>query len=347
MYLEVAIGGIKHTRLILARDIASIERDEIDSAADAAMGGNGERTPGREAVSSNATRVAFLTLEGSVGSEIHTSALEEAVALLEDDDVDILVLRMNSGGGSAEMANVSEFIQDEIKPEYRVVGWVESAISAAAFIMFTLEDMYMMSEGNIGGAVGFSQQGGRAKALEGEGLEWSLRFGETVSRRGNRDPRIMRAMQVFMTLSCDIDAAGNVTWYDDNSGRYIVSRENQILTLNSQDAVRYGVARAIADTREELMEALGVREWVEVGQDANAHMRSYREAVATAQVRINELLQKMQIALEAGQGSRARRFLGEIRSWVNRAPALEDSMGLTPDWFREQERRIDEMTRSG
>ena len=45
----------------------------------------------------------------------------------------------------------------------------------------------------------------------------------------------------------------------------------------------------------------------------------------------------MQIAVQHGQVPRARAFLGEIRSWVRRAPSLEKYRGLDDDWFRDRE----------
>lgn len=351
IFLKVTVGGIVREQFITADRIESIERDEagkVDEDSDMAAKESREAKSARG--SSGATRIAFISLEGVVGQGMSANALEHSVDLLEDDDVDIIVLVVNSGGGLlSEVMPLSDVIHEEIKAEYRVVGWVRSAISAAAMTILTCEDLYITSDGNIGGATAFVQDSsGKATAAQGEDLERILLLGERLSRRGRHNPLILRAMQDFMTLSCDIDEqTGEITWYDDNQGRYIVSRENNILTFNSIEAVRYGVARGVADTKDELAKNLGVTEWVEVGHEADEYQQEFRENVARAEVAIQELLGKMQIAMESGQPARARRFLGEIRAWIRRAPSLAQPDGLySPRWFREIERQIDELRES-
>ena len=117
------------------------------------------------------------------------------------------------------------------------------------------------------------QTGSGTQAAEGEGLERILDLGALISLNGRRNPLIMRSMQVWMTLSCDIDEEGNVTWYDTDEGEYLVSPEDRILTLNSVDSVKYGVCKAIVDTKAELAEALGCEEWVEVDRRCGGEAR--------------------------------------------------------------------------
>ncbi len=347
IYLRMAIGGVSHDRLILMVDVSQIDREEPAAPATPAAPANGapakQDEPSKQSIADGATRVAFISLEDTVGSHLNAGALEESFKRLDDDDVDVIVLRINSGGGAlAEVEPLSDFIERKMKPKARVVAWIESAISAASLTAHNLEEVYFMKEGNYGGTVAYTMTGpGQAKAASGENLEQILRLGEKISRRGNHDPLVMRAMQVYTNLSCDIDEeTGKVTWRNDLEGEHIVSTENMILTLNSRDALKYGLSRATCDTKDELMTAMGITEWVEVGKDADAYQREFRENVSRAQVKIQELGQKMEIAISVGQIPRARGFLGEIRTWVRRAPSLEMYMGLNDEWFREQEERL-------
>jgi len=196
---------------------------------------------------------------------------------------------------------------------------------------------------------------GRAQAAEGADLAYYLRLGEKLSERGRRNPLIMRSMQVFMTLSADIDEFGNVTWYDNDQGEYLISREDRILTLNSHEAEKFGVSDGTANTKEELLRLMGVSEWVEVGKDADEYIRRFRESVADLNARASELLQKWDMALQLArtgdenlrnQGiGRARRILRELRAMVNRAPSFKDYTIFTDEWFREREDELRDLAR--
>lgn len=366
IYITYKIGELERTEFILRANIERIERDEDDAERP-------EESPKRPPAGPATTRpeptttkprtldnlppgtqkIAFITLEEMVGPYMNAKALKHSVSLLKDDKPDIVVLQINSGGGFGdEVQKLSDVIQFDIKPKYRVVAWIESAISAAAMTAVTCEEIYMMREGNIGAATGYYTIGGRAVAVKGEELEKGLRQMDRISRRGNHDPLIMRAMQVPTNLSCDIDAAGRVTWRNDLDGQFIVSTDKQILTLNAPDAVKYGLARAIAADKHELARAMGFAEWIEVGHEADRYQQELRKNVQTAQVRAAELLSKMEIALNHGNIGRARNFLGQVRGWVRRAPTLAEwgapDTGIPPlndEFFRRIEERIEEIAK--
>lgn len=368
IYITYKIGDLERSELILRTAIKSIDRDKKETGATPTpaprpAGGPDvspaapRAPPGAASPNdypSNRCKIAFITLEDQVGPFMNADALKKSIKLLSDDDPDIVVLRVNSGGGAlTEVQKLSDVIEKEIKPKYRVVAWVESAISAAAMATFTLEEIYMKKEGNIGAATAFSMRGARAIAVKGEALEKVLRQMQRISQRGNHDPLIMRAMEVPSNLSIDIDENGKIHWRSDLDGQFIVSTENQILTFNSIDAVKYGLARGVADNKDDLASELGCKDWVEVGLDADAYQREFRDNVRQANVRAGELLRKMNIALNAGNFSRARAFLGQLRGWVRRAPSLEfygaPTVGVPPltrEFFEQVQEKIDEIAKN-
>lgn len=359
VYLETMVGGVKNSRLVLRADIKSIERDSDAGAApgskpepapaskpeEKAVPAPSPKTPDATIVSDGATRVAFITLEEMVGTYMNAKALERSIEMLEKAKPDVVVLKFNSGGGyGAEVGDLTDAIQDKLKPKYRTVAWIESAISAASMTAIVCEEIYFMKEGNFGGTVGYRMVGERqAKRMDGEELEVVLRQMERISRRGNHDPLIMRAMQVPTDLSVDIDPeTGVAVWRNDLQGQYIVSESkgDKILTLNALDALKYRFTRAIADNKDELMKAMNIGEWVEVGKDAEAYQQQYRADVKSADVKINELLSKMSLALQVGQTARARGYLGELRGWVRRAICFEKYYEMNDAWFRNIEEQI-------
>lgn len=325
IYFIIKVGEIEHTELILKSDIKSLTRDEPAAGADeenAKSLDEAAANPGDSAV-----RVAFISLgEGGdkdmVGPFVNAGRLKAAVDLLEDDEPDIVVLKIKSGGGYlSEVEPLSDAIHEYIKPKYAVVAWIDSAISAAAMTGLNCENIYFMSKGNFGAATAFSGGSGGAKAAEGEFLEQILYLAELISGRGGYNPLVMRAMQVEQELSADIDANGVVTWRPDSAGRYLVNPKGKILTFNAKSAMDLKFADGVADNKDELMRLIvGDQEWIEVGQDADEFAIKTREETWRSELEIAETFQKMQIAEQARDWPKVRRYLSDLKSWSRRAP---------------------------
>jgi hypothetical protein len=378
--IKVESGGLERTIIRVRGEIDEIEYDidaveeqpDRDSTAETAKTTE-QRDNSRQgrsndassnAIPDGATKVAFLRTsssrdgKGMVGPYLNGNALSEAADILrelpEEEVPDIVVLEIDSGGGAvAELDDIIYAIHDDMKKDFRVVAWIRYAISGAAFTAMNCEEIVFMSSGQMGGNVAYYTTSSGTQALEGLELERMLEYGRRVARNGRIDPNVMWAMQVFMTLSCDIDADGRVTWYDDDRGEYMVSPEDKILTLNALEAQKYKVSKGTADNKKELMNVLGVTEWVEVGHDADEYLSDFRDNVWKVQARMNELFNKAIIAVNLAQNAgdddqevgkqvgKARRYLGQLRSLVRRAPSTEKYQGLTPEIFE----TLDELLR--
>lgn len=354
IYVRTMIGGIPKDELVLRSKIASIVKDEAepDTAAEDDNDDWGAEDDDVAADTDGSVRVAFITLEEMVGPYMFAPALEEAVEAIDDDDVDVVILRVNSGGGAlVEIEPLINVIEDDIKPNYRVAAWIESAISAAAMTSSICEEIYFMSEGNMGAATGFRQTGSGAERMEGRELEEVLRWMETVSERGQKDPLIMRAMQVPTNLSADFGIDGSVIWRNDLEGEYIVATEDDILTFDSQTAVKFKYAQGVADTKDELMSEMGISDWVEVGHDGDQVMVRHRDEVRLGDAEVGKLWALFNIAANQDQDLlKARRYLAQLKAWGRRNKAFAKYGGggsppLNDDVFRQIERQIDREVR--
>jgi len=349
LFIRVMIGGVGKDELVLRSNIDRIEAAEAPATAPGDEMDELDRDAESEDAAASrdgAVRVAFITLEEMVGPFMFAPALSDSVEALEDDDVDVVILRFNSGGGAlAEIEPLIEVIEDEIKPEYRVAAWIESAISAAAMTASICEEIYFMSEGNLGAATGFRQGGSGAESIAGRELEEVLRLMEGVSERGQKNPLVMRAMQVPTELSVDFTSDGRVVWRNDLEGEHIVATENDILTFDSQTAVKYQYARGVANSKDELMRQMGYSDWVEVGFDADEIQQRHREEVARGQTEIQKAFQLLQLSLASGDVVKAQRYLGQLKAWATRNEAFVKYNGLTDENLRQAEREIDRVRR--
>lgn len=368
VWITIKFGELKKPKLVNRSEIKEIVREKpaADPAAAATNAPADPKAPAsvdgkkddekRPALNSGATRVAVISQEEMVGPFMNADAFKYAVDLIpKDQKPDIVIMRINSGGGALlEVPKLMDLIQRDLKPNYRVVAWIESAISAAAMTAMNCEEIYFMKRGNLGGAVAFSTQGGKATAAKDASLEEILKMGEQIAKNGKYDPLVIRAMQEFMPLSANIDGDGRVTWQADDKGQFLVNRSDRILTLNAEDAIKFKISKGTADSLPELMTLLGVQEYVEVGAPADKHMVEFRENVQKAQVEIGELQQRLNFIIGNAEGlqnekdrnrefGKAKALVDQMKSWVRRAPSLEVYQGLDEDQFRRIYEQIERM----
>ncbi len=284
-----------------------------------------------------------------VGVQISVEGFKKAIPLLEKDGAEVVVIRVNSGGGyGLEVDRFHALFEKEYKPRFQTVAWIESAISAAAMSPWVLEDMYFMPNGNIGGCTGWS---GDMQAVQGVGLEMMLFEMEEASRLGKRDPKIMRAMQIQEPLSYDIDDNGNVIWRQDENGQHVLNSAKHVYTMTASEAVASKFARGIASSREELAKAMGFSEVEWVGEEAAKVVDNNIRENDTVEKRTREVLSKYQLAIGVAQqlpdrerrGAQlaiAKRHLAELRRMVKVNPNFEFHLGIPPAWFTAQDELI-------
>lgn len=367
IFFKIKVGGIESEQLFSMDQILKIEKEKDEAAGDAdapkktddAKAETGTAPNAAEPErKSGATRVAVLNFgppsswQGSVGNMvgaiITAKSFREAVPMLEKDKVDVVVVRINSGGGAlSELEPFARVFEEQYKKKFRTVGWVESAISAAAMSPWVIEDFYFLPNGNMGACTGWS---GDLQAMKGVGLEMVIAWMEELSAKANRSPFIMRSMQIPDPLSVDVDENGNVTWRQDEDGQYVVNPRGKILTFTAGDAVKYKFAKGVASTLDELMAQMKITEWELAGKKATEHIDQSMRDADKAEKRFTETLEKYLQALNFArqQQDRQRRgeFVGRARRNLQEAERLYDdnplyaqrNVGVDKDWFREQER---------
>ncbi len=285
----------------------------------------------------------------------------------------MVVLRVTSGGGLLlEIQRISDILQNEYKPRFRTVGWDRlghSLLPRRCPPCAPREEIYFTPQGNFGACTGWS---GRLVAVKGRGLEEGLLMMEKISARGNRDPKIMRSMQIQEPLSASIDSNGEVKFYQDaTSGDILVNRPHEILTFNSETATKVKFSRGTAGTVDELAKLMGYQEldWVgdhEFGtpwpiSKAEKWNVAYRKQVHQDEERFGEYAQNYNMEIQAAASSpkdqrgafvnRARATLEKIKA----AYKLNPNFGLLKlnvldekefrEWYEKQEKVLRDLMR--
>lgn len=359
IWLDLGVGP---AMFLSPGDIAQIVRgsDEPIPTADEPAKGTQEKAQSWER-KPGVTRAAVITAEGMVGMQMAAKPLRDAIPMLKEEGVDLVVYKVNSGGGFLlEIQQLSDVLHNEYKKEFQLVAWIDSAISAAAMTALTIEEVYFMPKGNFGAATGWF---GALQAVQGRELEDVLYKMEKISMRGNKDPKVIRAMQINEPLSYDIDeSTGEVTFYQTVSGKHILNDGNDILTLTAESAEECGFSSGTAGTIEELQVLLekSVGEIVWVGEQvegipypvckAEKHQREYRKEVDFQDEQFGVVFTKYQMELGNAQGvpvdsrggflRRAEQHLARIKQMVRINPNFGFFNNITDDWFRQQEELI-------
>ncbi len=219
-----------------------------------------------------AAPVALLDIgeEGAdvIGLHITAQVLRDAVDELPPAasyaEPPVLVLRLRSDGGFlAEVPPLADLIAEELPEEgWRVVVWVERALSAAALSALVAGEIVLYHDGVIGAAVATENAGGAALALEGAELETALQVGARCAALGGHAPALARSMQDIVPLY--LLPTGALSNEAGEGEAQVINPPGEVLTLSAVRASEIGLARGVASTRSELIEVLRLSEASEI-----------------------------------------------------------------------------------
>ncbi len=304
-------------------------------------GATSTQTAAAASPNSTGPGVFFLPLTGMVGLEFRH---EEMEAIAKEADKygpgQIIVFEIDSGGGSAaEMEKIHETLT-EIKKRHRLVAWIKAAISAACATSVHCDEIYFTTEGHAGSMTAFA--GG--VSLKGAELDqWMKKAGDWMEQGGRYRGIGPVMIHAPLELSYDKDpVTGKVTWHDDLSGEFILSRSGENLTFNSTNAVHCGFADGIADTKEDLAKLLDLPAWKEASDYGE---KLHKDWIATVE-RAQEEIQRMSARLsyyKQGSGDSIEvlgyrvSVMKQLVSWWDRAPNVCQMSGIPPKETLERE----------
>jgi hypothetical protein len=294
-----------------------------------------------------------------VGIFATADSFRQTIKMLKDEKVDVVVVRFKSGGGALlEIQKLSDVFHFDFKKDFRLVAWIDSAISAAAMSAHCFEEIYFTPQANYGACTGFS---GRLNAMKGPGLERVLMDMEKISVRGGYDPKIMRAMQIsaiaeeseelkisppWGALSANVNEdTGEVTFYQDaTSGSIVLNPKGgvHVLTFNALEAEKVKFSKGTAANLEELGKAMGLTEVEWVGKPdkrfiwpvskAEQFMIDFRKKTKIDQENFNRYMNNLNNFLNLANGANEAdrgKLVGQARQWLNQIKAMVKN---NPNW---------------
>jgi ATP-dependent protease ClpP protease subunit len=203
-------------------------------------------------------------LRGEVGTSMLAANLEKVLADAETRSPSVVVLQMDSPGGSvAEVDRLVKVITAH-KKQLRIVVWIHKAISAAAITSLSVDDIYVKKGAIFGAATAFrvTREGTAADIEEKMQSAWRA-TGRSAAELGNHSSMLAEGMidaEIGIYLR---KAAGKPPELlaQEAPGTSVVKRPGKLLTLTASEAVDCGLARAAVEDLDELGKALGFAGW--------------------------------------------------------------------------------------
>lgn len=343
MYIIIKgdIAGNLKEKLIYKGDIRSMRTlTELETSRRTKSGAATKETTATDE-EDQSRGVFVLPMSGMVGETFRAAEIRKIGAHADSfGPGQIIVLLFDSHGG---YANVMEGIHNtilEVKKRHRVIGWIKTAISAAAASSLACDELYFMTEGTLGAMTAYAG----TTALKDEQLQAWLDLAGKLMKNGGRSPYIAYAMVTSPALlSYDKDpVTGEVTWHNDLSGEKVLSTDTQNLVFTSGIAVESGFADGIADTGEELAKLLDLAEWREIDTYGRKIAKGWKTTVENAKEEIPRLLARRNMVT----GTPEQRLGALIRinealiKWIEKAPSITRTMIPPKDFFVREIREL-------
>ncbi|MEQ8762376.1 MAG: NfeD family protein [Planctomycetota bacterium] len=210
-------------------------------------------------------------------------------------EADYLILEIDTPGGES---NLMLELADEIYTtrDIRTVAWVMGkAWSAGALLGITCDELYMRETATIGAAAAVSGTGQELPETLRMKIDSTFKkvFISHAEQRG-RPIELAEAMVVPDTTVHRVEIQGRTYFkkpedlararQDSRAGDVrdlgIIVRDGELLTLTANNAVAYGFAEGVAETREDLLTALLISdaEWIAGGETWSEGVAGFLQA---------------------------------------------------------------------
>jgi membrane-bound serine protease (ClpP class) len=196
---------------------------------------------------------------------------------------DYLILEVQTYGGRVDSADeISKYLVQELPEDIHTVAYVNTeAISAGAMISVSCKDIIMRENTTIGCSAPIimgSSEMGEAERKKSESFVAS-----TFSRAAQANGYPEALLKAMVSHDLEIWQVKNIQneqmeYFEkeylpndpnayDLAGKKLVVKEGELLTLTDQKAKKYGVARAIVNDIEGMIEFLEKRDGVTISKD--------------------------------------------------------------------------------
>ena len=254
-----------------------------------------------------------IPFRGEVGLGITADLLSRSFKIAKAARPDVVIVRVNSPGGSIRELQKMIKVLHEYDTDLRVVAYVEKAYSAAAVFSMSCKEIIVGDPGTIGGAVVFTVGAYGIPTNIGEKWESIIRaeFRTAVKRAGHSEKLLEGMMRTDVELYVVETEEGPKVVEKKEGGAKVVKKFGRVLTLDAEQAMQVGLAAFRSDELKDAWKDLGFEEeWHAKRNDVvQAIFTKWDEDCETAIKEFKELWDKTKELLDIASAHDPRQIM--------------------------------------
>ena len=193
-----------------------------------------------------------------------------------DDGADYLIYEISTYGGLVKSGDdISKLLLDTSAQAHTIAYVRSEAISAGAMVAVSCQDIIMRRNTTIGDCAPIVM-GGTLEGVEREKTESFIRAIFQKAAKANNYPEALLKAMVSMKLEIyqvKNTQTGHFEYFDANDlprdpnlyaldSRKVVVKDDELLTVDAETALSYGIARAVVEGHSELLSFIEARDGV-------------------------------------------------------------------------------------
>lgn len=289
--------------------------------------------------------VYVVPFKGQFGTDIHPACYEDILKDLEAKRPDIIVFELDSAdvdrveymgedpskAGLFSVASDDTMMRKMLRDFKDTHGyaqqyvWVKDSVGFGSLLAFSWPNMYMAPNARL---YGLSRAAGFWTRVEDPEVRAKFREAAVAIingflSSGGYDLKIGEAMlRPEMLLSASYKGR-TIEWREDTKGYWVVDgRDDSTAGFSAESAEELGLSKGSADSLDELMFVLGVREFDRVAEDGETLHKKYVDEWRKAYEQCGKLIEESNVAQEDAQSSNPKGNLNKAKSALSRVLGL-------------------------
>ena len=289
--------------------------------------------------------VYLVPFKGQFGTDIHPACYDEILKDLETKRPDIIVFQLDSadvdrvdymGEDPSNMGVFSVASDDtmmrkllrDFKDKHGYAQqyiWVKDSVGFGSLLAFSWPNMYMAPNARLYGLNRAARFWTRIEDPEvrAKFREAAVAIINGFLSSGGYDLKIGEAMlRPEMLLSASYKGRA-IEWREDTKGYWVVDgRDDSTAGFSAESAEELGLSKGSAESLDELMFVLGVREFDRVADDGETLHKKYVDEWRKAYEQCGKLIEESNVAQEDAQSSNPKGNLNKAKSALTRVLGL-------------------------
>ena len=289
--------------------------------------------------------VYVVPFKGQFGTDIHPACYEDILKDLEAKRPDIIIFELESAdidrveymGEDPRDAGVFSAASDDtmmrkllrdFKDKHGYAQqymWVRDSVGYGSLLAFSWPNMYMAPSARLFGLSRVASFWTRVEDPEvrAKFREAAVAIINGFLSSGGYDLKIGEAMlRPEMLLSASYKGR-KIEWREDTKGHWVVDgRDDATAGFSAESAEELGLSKGSADSLDELLFVLGIREFDRVPDDGETLHKKYVDEWRKAYDQCGKLIEESNVAQEDAQSANPKGNLNKAKSALSRVLGL-------------------------